>query len=546
MGALMRAHDWSSTSLGPPDAWPQGLRTALRLLLNTGHPMYIWWGPELLCFYNDAYRVSIGPERHPDSLGQPGRKVWEEIWPIIGPQIEHVMAGEGATWHVNHLVPITRHGRLEEVYWTYSYGPIDDEDASNGVGGVLVVCTETTATVLAERRRAEEAERQRKLFEQAPGFITILSGPDHRFEFVNKAYTRVFGDRDFIGKTVREVFPELAGQGFYEWLDDVYKTRARFVAQRVSIWLQSASSSAPEQRYLDFIYEPVTDESNEVSGIFCEGFDVTEAYIAQEALRKSEDRLRFLDRLTELTQPLTSATEIMAVTAQHLGEHLGVAVCAYADMEPDEDGFTIRGDWTAPGATSIVGFYALSAFGDTAVRELRAGRPLVTRDTLAELGPAQASLFLQLGLKATVCMPLVKEDRLTALMAVHSAEPRDWSETELLLIADTTARSWAHIERTRSEAGLRESEARFRNMADHAPAMIWTTDPTGSCTYLNRPWYEFTGQSEEETKGFGWLDAVHPDDRGWSGETFFHANAAREAFRLEYRLRNAEGISLGD
>jgi hypothetical protein len=154
MGVRMRAHDWPSSSLGPAETWTQPLRTAVRLLLNTGHPMYIFWGPHGACLYNDAYRQSIGPERHPGSLGQPARAVWDEIWDIIGPQIEQVMAGRGATWHENHLVPITRNGRREDVYWTYSYGPIDDETAPNGVGGVLVVCSETTQAVLAQQRQA--------------------------------------------------------------------------------------------------------------------------------------------------------------------------------------------------------------------------------------------------------------------------------------------------------------------------------------------------------------------------------------------------------
>ncbi len=122
--------------------------------------MYIWWGPELLCFYNDAYRRSIGPERHPGSLGQPARAVWAEIWDVIGPQIDQVMSGGGATWQENALIPITRDGRREDVYWTYSYGPIDDEDAPNGVGGVLVVCTETTDQVLAIQQAAEEARQE--------------------------------------------------------------------------------------------------------------------------------------------------------------------------------------------------------------------------------------------------------------------------------------------------------------------------------------------------------------------------------------------------
>ena len=160
MGVLMRAHDWAASPLGLPKTWPQPLRTAIRLLLNAGHPMYIWWGPGLLCFYNDAYRSSIGPERHPGSLGRPGREVWDEIWPIIGPQVEQVMAGGGATWHENALVPITRNGRREDVWWTYSYGPLDDEAAPSGVGGVLVICAETTEHVLTAERARGERERQ--------------------------------------------------------------------------------------------------------------------------------------------------------------------------------------------------------------------------------------------------------------------------------------------------------------------------------------------------------------------------------------------------
>ncbi|MEO8319215.1 MAG: HWE histidine kinase domain-containing protein [Bradyrhizobium sp.] len=142
MGALTRAFDWSTTPLGPPRSWPQSLRVTVRLVLNSGHPMFIWWGPELIQFYNDAYRATMGPERHPSALGARGRVCWDEIWDIIGPQIEYVMTGQGSTWHVDHLVPVTRHGRREDVWWTYSYGPID---LDGKVGGVLVVCNDVTS-----------------------------------------------------------------------------------------------------------------------------------------------------------------------------------------------------------------------------------------------------------------------------------------------------------------------------------------------------------------------------------------------------------------
>jgi PAS domain-containing protein len=141
LGKLMRACNWEATPLGAPQRWPEILKTTLRLVLTSNHPMFIWWGHDLIQFYNDAYRKTMGPERHPSALGQPGRECWGEIWDIIGPQIESVMAGGGATWHEDQLVPVTRHGQREEVWWTYGYSPIED---SSGVRGVLVVCNDVT------------------------------------------------------------------------------------------------------------------------------------------------------------------------------------------------------------------------------------------------------------------------------------------------------------------------------------------------------------------------------------------------------------------
>ena len=135
MGRLMREHDWSTSPLGGPAEWPQSLRTVVRLMLTSNHPIFVFWGPEHICFYNDAYSASIGPEKHPKMLGLRGREMWDEIWPVIGPQIDLVMSGKGATWHEDHLIPIIRHGKLDEVYWTYGYSPIVDDDAPGGVGG---------------------------------------------------------------------------------------------------------------------------------------------------------------------------------------------------------------------------------------------------------------------------------------------------------------------------------------------------------------------------------------------------------------------------
>ncbi|HEU4372096.1 MAG TPA: ATP-binding protein [Telluria sp.] len=457
MGALMRAHDWDATPLGPPEHWPWSLKSTLRLVLTSNHPMFIWWGPQLIQFYNDAYRSTMGPERHPAALGQGGRACWGEIWDIIGPQIESVMAGGDATWNVDQLVPVTRHGRREDVWWTYGYSPIQDAD---GVRGVLVVCNDVTKEHIAradlaaqlemadqlrglassddiarvafgslsarlegsrinfieiddaagrytvqhawraeglesvagtcgplsdfnpalmaglaagralsiadvaqdartaanphyarldaravilvpivkegrlaalvtvmrstphewspsqlglmenvadriwsaiERARAEhrlseqkraESERLRAMFSQAPGFVCILGGPEHVYEFANTAYRRLIGDRPLSGRPVRDALPDVVGQGFFELLDEVYATATAFSAHDVPLVIQRTPGAAPSAAYIDFVYQPIIGTDGRATGIFVEGFDTTERHLAKAALEASQKRLQ--------------------------------------------------------------------------------------------------------------------------------------------------------------------------------------------------------------------------------------------------------------
>ncbi|HZS76415.1 MAG TPA: ATP-binding protein [Ktedonobacteraceae bacterium] len=149
MGRLMREHDWASTPLGPVETWPQSLRTAVSICLSSHFPMLIWWGPELVKLYNDAYKPILG-KKHPKALGQRGKECWPEIWDIIGPMLEGVLTRGEATWSENQLLLLERNGFAEECYFTFSYSPIRDETGS--VGGVFTAVTETTQQVLGARR----------------------------------------------------------------------------------------------------------------------------------------------------------------------------------------------------------------------------------------------------------------------------------------------------------------------------------------------------------------------------------------------------------
>lgn len=139
-----------------------------------------------------------------------------------------------------------------------------------------------------------ENERIRRLFNQAPGFIAILRDADHRFEFANRAYERIVGGRALIGRTVREAFPELEGQGFFDLLDGVYRTGERFIGTAMPVRLARNPDGALDQRYIDFVYEPVLDNFGKPIGIFVEGYDVTDRVVAEAALRDSEERFRTL------------------------------------------------------------------------------------------------------------------------------------------------------------------------------------------------------------------------------------------------------------
>ncbi|MBA4065397.1 MAG: hypothetical protein C0501_17125 [Isosphaera sp.] len=268
--------------------------------------------------------------------------------------------------------------------------------------------------------------------------------------------------------------------------------------------------------------------------------DITARVLAEEATRESEAKFRFLDALGQATREADPG-EVMAVTARMLGEHLGATRCAYAEVDPDADRFHIRHDWT-DGAATTVGAHSLDAFGPRAAADMRAGRVLVVRDVGRELAPAGgAGAFAAIGIGAIVCCPLVKGGRLTAMMAVHQAGPRDWTAAEVGLVREVCERSWAHIELQRSEAAAAETEDKFRLMTDSIPQLAWMAHGDGHIFWYNRRWYEYTGSTPAEMEGWGWEKVHDPAVLPAVNERWRASLETGEPFDMTFPLKGADG-----
>jgi PAS domain S-box-containing protein len=536
MGARIRAHDWAATPLGPPEHWPPGLRTTVRIMLTTGHPMCLFWGADHRFLYNDPYSASLGPEKHPSILGRPGREGWPEVWDNIGPQIAKVMTGGGATWHENHLVPILRNGRIEDVYWTYSYGPVDDPEAPHGVGGALVVCTETTRQVLAERRAAGEADRLAAMFEQAPGFVAMLTGPEHRFSFANAAYTRLVGGRQVVGRSVAEALPEAAEQGYVALLDKVWHSAEPYHAEG-ALFVQDG-----RERFVDFIYQPVADAAGSPIGILVQGADVTDRALAETARRRLLDRQEALLRLTRAVM-------------EEDREEAGLARLVFDAVAPlveadfcvnyrlDEGGTTLA-LVAAPNAPA--GFAAAAAtlrLGEAFCGTVAATCERLNADAARIADDPRGALVRGLGGRAYSCHPLLDEGgRLLGTFSFASTQRDRFGEEEvdfLQTVCHFVALAW---QRRRGEAALREGGARLRRVLDNLFAFVGLLTPDGTLLEANRAPLEAGGLAPGNVLGrpfwdcFWWsFDAAVQDRlrgdcaRALAGETVRHDAEIRVA-----------------
>ena len=488
MGRRIAAFDWSTTPVGAPDGWPPALRHALALILPSCAQMLLLWGPDHLIFYNDAFARSLG-DSHPAALGQPARRIWRALWNDLQPLVEKVQATGETVAEKDRPFDIRRSPIVERVYFDISLSPVVLEHG--GIGGVLCVVSDTTARVRALEEMVAERERLRAMFDQAPGFLAVLREPGHVFELVNGAYRRMAGDRPLLGLPFAEALPEAAPFGVVEQLDEVVRTGEPFHGVDVPVPLPRTTPGPRREHRLDFICQPITDANGVVTAIFIKGADRTDRYQAELALAQS--------RLS-----LEQATEA--------GE---VAIWTY-DVARDELSCSPRG-WSMHGLAPEGRCLSLTQFGALMHPE---DRVPVRAAFMATLDPAVRALY-------DIDYRIV--DQSDGTLRWIAARGRGLFDDGRCVsvsgtLVDITARQLV-------AAATRESEERFRLLADSLPALVWMTEPDGRVTFASKGFETILGVSPDTIMDKGWVDLLPPSR---------HVHAA--ARRREW-LRNPSVLS---
>jgi len=317
LGALMREKDWSSSPLGPPDSWPQSLRTVVGLLLQSRFPMFVAWGKDLAFLYNDSYAEILGA-KHPAALGAPFRDIWAEIWADISPLIDAAMAGQ-ATYREDLPLLMNRKGYDEHTWFTFSYSPVRDE--SGQVAGMFCAVSETTQKVLAERGLRENEQRLRSLNETlerrvaeavAEGklFADIVEGMDafvqvvdlnFRWLAINRAaageFERIYGARPRVGDSMIDV---LASQPEHQAAVKAIWMRA--LAGEEFTAVEEFGDPSRDRRAYEMHYSALRARDGRQVGAYQFVYDVTERLRDQERLHHTEAALRQAQKMESLGQ----------------------------------------------------------------------------------------------------------------------------------------------------------------------------------------------------------------------------------------------------
>jgi signal transduction histidine kinase len=317
VGALMRAHDWTTSPLGHPATWPQSLRSVVGLLLESRFPMFVAWGKELGFLYNDAYADILG-EKHPQALGGRFFDIWSEIWPDISPLIASAMAGE-ATYREDLPLIMNRRGFDEQTWFTFSYSPVRDEDGA--VAGMFCAVAETTEKVVAEKalRNSEEALRnlnatlevrvanalaERKvLADIVEGTDVIVIVADHHYRVLGinragqQAFEKVYGVRPEIGDDLLSLLSDKPAH-----LAQIKAYWDRALAGEQFTETDEFGDETLARRAFEIRFSPLFGADGRQIGAYQFVQDVTERLREQTRLKQTEEALRHAQKLESLGQ----------------------------------------------------------------------------------------------------------------------------------------------------------------------------------------------------------------------------------------------------
>jgi PAS domain S-box-containing protein len=451
LGQLIRDYDWVSTALGPIDAWPQVVKTTVALILRSPIPIVTLWGDAGVMIYNDAYAEFAGA-RHPDILGKEVLDAWPEAaeW---NRKVMDTAFRRAEPFSVRNLeLTLHRHGVGEPVWMNLDYSPVPNADGTPA--GLIAIVAETTAQVRAEQRLSGERERLRQMFDEAPGFMALLEGPNHVFAMANKAYFDLVGGRDIVGKSVAEALPEIAGQGFIQLLDTVYSSRERYVGRATPVVLDRGEE-ATGQRFVDFIFQPMITTEGDVAGIFVQGHDVTD-HKRSEWLRSVHNQVL---ELAIRDQPLEDTLEALVRTVEDASSTGVVGSILLLDVDgqhlrhgaapslPDAYNAAIDGIEIGP----AVGSCGTAAF---------TRQPVFVSDIATDpLWAAFRDLALEHDLRACWSIPILSGGGdVLGTFAMYHGEPREPTDQDLALVQVITRTAALIINRKRAEAERTRAE----------------------------------------------------------------------------------------
>jgi len=290
LGALIASYDWSATSLGAIETWPQSVKSTVSLILHSPFPIATMWGEAGVMIYNSGY-AEIARDKHPALLGIEVRDAWPEARDFNDNVMRVCMAGNTLHYEDQELT-LHREGRDQQIWFNLHYSPIIGE--GHAPAGVMAMVEDTTDDVRVERFLKSEHTRLQTMFDQAPGFMALLEGPQHRFMHVNQAYLTLVNGRDVVGKTLADALPEAVAQGFGGLLDSLYASGEAYSGVAVPFAVGASGALPARDVFVDFVYQPLRDAAGAVYGIFVQGADVTGRVQAEHAMRASETLFRTL------------------------------------------------------------------------------------------------------------------------------------------------------------------------------------------------------------------------------------------------------------